>query len=154
MSNGASIDPLLLRQVTQLVDQRAAEIAGERGLTVDQWRMVERLAGAGADTMAGLAAALALTGPTTTRVADRLVTQALAYREVDDTDRRKVVLRLARRGRHLHDELAERVGAEQERVLGGLCSDERELLARLLRRVTGAEDTLSSEPERRSRAAR
>lgn len=133
MSNGAAVDPLLLRQLVQRVDQQAAEVAGQRGLTVDQWRMVERLARAGAETMADLTAVLALTGPTTTRVADRLVTWALAYRDVDDTDRRRVVLRLARRGRRLYDELAAEVEAAQADVLAGIDPEQRERLSELLR---------------------
>lgn len=139
MSNGASIDPLLLRQLTQRLDQSAADVADGHGLTVDQWRMVERLASAGADTMAGLAASLALTGPTTTRVADRLVTLALAYRDVDTTDRRKVVLRLSRRGRRLHDQLATEIDAQQEGALANLDGEELTLLADLLHRATDAD---------------
>lgn len=139
MSNGASIDPLLLRQLTQLVDQSAAEVAGGHGLTVDQWRMLGRLADTAADTMAGLAAALALTAPTATRVADRLVTMTLVYRDADATDRRKVVLRLSRRGHRLHDQLATEIAAQQEKALSNLNSDEQALLADLLNRATDGE---------------
>ena len=146
MSNGASLDPLLLRQVNQLVDQSAAEVADAHGLTVDQWRMLERLARGGADTMAGLAASLALTGPTATRVADRLVTLALAYRDVDTTDRRKVVLRLSRRGRRLHDQLAPDVAAQLEQALSNLDSDERTLLSDLLYRATDDEVEVHAAP--------
>lgn len=144
MSNGVSIDPLLLRQVTHLVDQSAGEVADGHGLTIDQWRMLERLARGGADTMAGLATSLALTGPTATRVADRLVTQALVYRAVDTTDRRKVLLRLSRRGHRLHDRVAPDIVAQQERALSNLDGNDLALLADLLHRAAGGEREVSA----------
>lgn len=139
MSTGANVDPLLLRQLTQRLDHAAATVADEHGLTVDQWRMLERLADAGSETMAGLATALALTGPTTTRVADRLVNLALIYRDIDATDRRKVVLRLPQRGRRVHDESTAAIAAEQNAALVGLGGEDQELLARLLCRATDGE---------------
>src|SRR5699024_2076056 len=136
MSTGASIDPLVLRQLTQRLDHAAGELVDQHGLTVDQWRMLERLADVGAETMAGLTTALALTGPTTTRVADRLVGMALVYRDVDATARRKVVLRLSRRGRQCYQRLSVDICAQQDAAMSGLEDTERELLMRLLWRAT------------------
>ena len=147
MSTDASIDPLVLRQLTQRLDHAVADLVDECGLTVDQWRMVERLAEVGAETMAGLTTALALTGPTTTRVADRLVSMALVYRGVDATDRRKVVLRLSRRGRQCHDRLSVEIRAQQDAAISGLEDTERELLVRLLSRAA------DEAPRQRSGAA-
>jgi len=136
MSISANIDPLLLRQLTQRLDHAAPEVAEPHGLTVDQWRMLGRLADAAGETMAGLATALALTGPTTTRVADRLVSLTLVYRDVDTTDRRRVVLRLSPRGRRLYDQLATEVTAAQDSAIRRLEGAAERELAWWLARVT------------------
>lgn len=52
-------------------------------------------------------------GPTLTRVVDRLVTQALGYREGDQFDRRKVRVFLGERGTDLHHRLRRRIAPVQ-----------------------------------------
>ncbi|MDA8371590.1 MAG: MarR family transcriptional regulator [Nocardiopsaceae bacterium] len=129
------LDPLLLRHVAAQVDSHVADVVGHRGLTLDQWRMLETLAAKGEGTMAQLASRLGLSSPTATRIADRLVTTALVYRSVDPVDRRRVMLRAARRGRDLYHDLAPLVHEAQAQALGRLGDDERQTLGRLLRRA-------------------
>ncbi|MDS1270112.1 MarR family transcriptional regulator [Lipingzhangella sp. LS1_29] len=130
-----AIDPLLLRHVAAEVDRRAEEIVHGHGLTLDQWRTLDLLHTRGPHSMAALTSALGLTGPTATRVADHLVTTALAYRDADTTDRRRVVLRVSRRGTELHDQLSTPVHAAQAAVLSPLDDTERATLVQLLRKV-------------------
>ena len=128
------LDPLLLRRAAVLVDRGAASVVHEHRLTVDQWRMLALLVAGGKSSMAALCTELSLTGATATRVADHLVTEGLVRREIDDTDRRRVVLRASRKGRELHGHLAEEVEIAQERELDTLVGAEPERLAPLLGR--------------------
>lgn len=90
-------------------------------------------------TMAELAAAEQVRGPTMTRVVDALVADGLAEREADAGDRRVVRVRATDRGRALLESgRRRRVRALTER-LGRLADSERRALdraAELLERVT------------------
>ncbi|WP_010694867.1 MarR family transcriptional regulator [Saccharopolyspora spinosa] len=72
--------------------------------------------------MAALAERAMITGPTLTRLVDRLVTMALVYREVDQADRRKVLVYLTRRGQVVHRRVASKVAEVERNLLGGLKS--------------------------------
>lgn len=56
--------------------------------------------------MAEIQHATQVSGPTLTRVVDKLVMRSLLYREVDAVDRRKVRVYLSRRGRDLYERVA------------------------------------------------
>lgn len=62
-----------------------------------------------------------LTGPTLTRTVDRLISDALAHREVDAHDRRRVLVHVSTEGRAVHrrsvasvDKLEEEMGYVSE----------------------------------------
>jgi DNA-binding MarR family transcriptional regulator len=74
------------------------------------------------------------TGALTTRI-DRLLEAGLVERERDEADRRRVVVRLTRRGRRLVDRAAEARFETAEAALAGLDPAERSELNRLLRRL-------------------
>lgn len=107
-----------LSRATRTIATRVEPTLKEAGLTLDQWLVLDALAGSRGSTMTGLGTDTRLTGPTLTRVVDRLVMTALAFREVDSADRRRVRVYLSPRGRAAH-----------RRVSGKLTELERELLA-------------------------
>ncbi|PSK95694.1 DNA-binding MarR family transcriptional regulator [Murinocardiopsis flavida] len=133
----AWLDPLQLRLVAAHADDQAADALRGHDLTVDQWRMLHYLVERGESTMAQLSGGLGLSAPTTTRVADALVTMALAYRGADAVDRRRVLLRPSRRGRATHRDLAPEVRAAESAAFSGLAPAERDTLAALLSRALG-----------------
>lgn len=94
---------------------------------------------AGPITMAELAAAEQVRGPTMTRIVDALVAEGLAERVPDPADRRIVRVRATDRGKDLLDSgRRRRVRALTER-LGRLADSERRALERaadLLERIT------------------
>lgn len=106
------------RAVTASVEQ----VVKPEGLTFDQWLVVETLAADGSLAMAELAERAMITGPTLTRLVDRLVTTALVYREVDPADRRKVLVYLSRRGQAVYRRVAPKVAEVERNLLGGLNS--------------------------------
>ncbi|AUI57029.1 MarR family transcriptional regulator [Amycolatopsis sp. BJA-103] len=100
------------RAVAALVDQ----VLAKEGLTLDQWLVLDALSGKGGLAMADLADRTLTTGPTLTRVVDKLVTTAQAYREVDAADRRRVLVHLSARGRATHRRVAAKVSEVEARL--------------------------------------
>lgn len=114
---------------------QAEAVLRSHDLTHDQWRVLEQLAHGGARTMRELGAEARVTGPTLTRVVDRLAESALVYRDVDAADRRRVVVHLSERGRRLHSELRPHLGRIEREALSPLTSEEERTLGHLLTRL-------------------
>ncbi|WP_017614680.1 MarR family winged helix-turn-helix transcriptional regulator [Nocardiopsis salina] len=136
-TTGRGIDALFLRRMAARLDRGAASVVRSHGLTVDQWRMLDLLAGSGPLPMAALCEELSLAGATATRVADRLVDEELARRSIDDRDRRRVVLRITGNGRDLRADLADSVEHAQREQWESLDGPDHDRLARLLRSAGG-----------------
>jgi MarR family transcriptional regulator, organic hydroperoxide resistance regulator len=128
-----------LAAATRRVHGRIQAVVAAKDLTVDQWSVLDKIAGSeGPVSMSVVAEATGLTGPSLTRSVDKLVTAALVFREVDANDRRRVLVDLSKRGHLVHADLAPRVySAERElvrehdasveallRVLGGMGTKE------------------------------
>lgn len=109
-----SMSATLLRAARSLTGHLDAELQ-QSGLGIDHWLAMDALATSAGLTMADLQAATLTAGPTLTRVVDRLVTQALAYREVDQFDRRKVRVFLSERGTDLHHEMRRQIAPVEAR---------------------------------------
>ena len=103
-----SMSAVVLRAARRLTAFVEAELQ-ESGLGIEHWLAMDALASSAGLTMAELQASTLTAGPTLTRVVDRLVTQALAYREVDQFDRRKVRVFLSKRGTTLHRSLRDAI---------------------------------------------
>lgn len=99
----------LLAMAMRTVTSRIEAVLKPEGLSLDQWLVIEALAKQRGLTMAELATRTMATGPTLTRVVDRLVSTATAYREVDAEDRRKVRVYLSPRGRLAYRRIATKV---------------------------------------------
>lgn len=99
----------LLTRAARAVTSRVESVLKPEGLSLDQWLVVEALAKQRGLTMAELATRTMATGPTLTRVVDRLVSNATVYREVDADDRRRVRAYLSPRGRLAYRRIAAKV---------------------------------------------
>ena len=105
-----------LTRAARTITTRVEPTLKAEGFTFDQWLVLDALAGSRGSTMTELAADTRLTGPTLTRVVDRLVMTAAAFREVDAADRRRVRVYLSSRGRAAHRRVSAKL-AELERGL-------------------------------------
>lgn len=105
------------RAVHLLRRKAEASLGGRLGL--DEWLVLDALV-QGPRTMSGMAEETAIPGPTLTRVVDRLVSEAKAYREVHPADRRKVQVHLAPRGLQLHRELSGTIRLIEDEVVSEL----------------------------------
>ena len=125
----------LLRQVASGLTSRVEEILGASDLTLDQWRVLHTVDERGPLSMSDLSGRTRVSGPTVTRIVDRLVERSLLYRNVDPADRRRVVVHAAERGRALCRSLAPRIAEAERDGLAVLSSAETRTLRRLLERL-------------------
>ncbi|WP_394824942.1 MarR family winged helix-turn-helix transcriptional regulator [Pendulispora albinea] len=110
----------LLRALTRAARTIAVHVEPvlrTEGLTLDQWLVIDALASARGLAMTDLGAATLVTGPTLTRVVDRLILTAVAYREVDATDRRRVRVYLGPRGHATHRRVGAKLAELEEALL-------------------------------------
>ncbi len=115
--NAVDVDLVgLLSRAEREVSARVARVLEEQGCSLDDWRILALLHAGGGRPMSAVAEAAMLPPPTLTKRVDRLVAANLVHRRVDDSDRRRVLVLLAPRGRALHDQLAPLVRREQQRV--------------------------------------
>lgn len=101
------------------VTARAETVLKPEGLTFDQWMVLDTMAIEDGLSMAELADRTLITGPTLTRLVDRLVSQALAYREVAPADRRKVQVHLSKRGQQRHERIVPLMAEMEQELLSG-----------------------------------
>jgi DNA-binding MarR family transcriptional regulator len=125
----------LLRQVASGLTARVEEILVGSDLSLDQWRVLHILTEAGPLSMSDLSGRTRIPGPTATRIVDRLVERSLLYRNVDPTDRRRVVVHVSERGRALRRSIAPRITEAERDGLAVLSSAETRTLRRLLERL-------------------
>ncbi|MFD9895673.1 MarR family transcriptional regulator [Amycolatopsis sp. NPDC059027] len=130
-ASGTPLTGALIR-AARAVTARVEQVLAAEGLTLDQWLALDALTGRGGLAMTDLADRTLTTGPTLTRVVDRLVGTAQAYREVDAGDRRRVLVHLSARGRATHRRIAARIGEVEAEVLADLSAPD-ELLTDLRR---------------------
>jgi DNA-binding MarR family transcriptional regulator len=107
------------------VAARSLATAGDE-VTLPQYRALVVLAARGPQGTAELAAVLAVTPSTVTRLCDRLVRKGLIRRHRQAGDRRAVRIALTGAGRDLVAEVTRRRRAELARLLGALPPDEHE----------------------------
>lgn len=101
------------------------------GPGLDAWRVLDLLADGTGHPMSEIAAHAMVPAPTLTKIVDRLVDRGLVYRRPDDTDRRRVLVLLADRGRDLHASLAPSVRAVEDEVRSVLGPEGDTVLAAL-----------------------
>jgi DNA-binding MarR family transcriptional regulator len=106
----------VLSQAERRVSNRFAGVLAAQGSTLDEWRVLSLLVHRGGQSMSAIAAATSMTPPTLTKRIDVMVADGMVYRRVDDTDRRRVLVLLAPRGKTAHCRLAEHVAEQHRRI--------------------------------------
>ena len=106
----------VLSRAERRVNHRFAGVLAAQGSTLDEWRVLSLLAQRGGQSMSAIAAATLMAPPTLTKRIDVMVADGMVYRRVDDTDRRRVLVMLAPRGKTAHRRLAEHVAEEHRRI--------------------------------------
>jgi DNA-binding MarR family transcriptional regulator len=112
----------LTRHLTRTLELEAS--------TVDEWRALALLIDGRSRPMSELAEFVMLPAPSLTRLVDRMVYENLVYRNVDPSDRRRMLVRVAPRGEALHRRLLERLAEDDP--LAALNDVQRAQLAAML----------------------
>ena len=115
MAAESSINDYLAHLLAQ-ANRRLNKQLSEEGVPLDQWRILRVLHESDGMTMRALADSVTLNRPTMTKVVDKLVADALAYRVPDPKDRRKVRIFLSDQGRALFREQNDLVRSHQDSV--------------------------------------
>ncbi len=105
------------------------------GLSVTGWRIMANLAQHAPLSARGLAERTAMNHVQITRAVDQLVAEGLVTRREDGRDRRRVVLRLSRKGLAAYRQIAPLAKAIEAALLDALDDDERCCLLAASRKV-------------------
>lgn len=108
---------------------------GDKQLTPAQYLAITRLYNEKRASQNQLGRMTAMDPATIQGVVQRLMGRGLIERKPDGNDRRRVLLRLTEAGRTAVEEINDRVGAINDRILQPLSRSERELFIRLLKRL-------------------
>jgi DNA-binding MarR family transcriptional regulator len=150
----------LIKAVNRRLEQTMERHLKPRGMSIEQFRVLETLSRQNGLPMGDLAARLFIDAPTLTRIIDKMVASAEVYRGPDPHDRRKVLIFLSKKGiaqfednctlgSATQQDLVSRLGPAKTGSLADLLS---ELLASL--QTPGKLDSTSEPIEQPSRASR
>jgi MarR family transcriptional regulator, organic hydroperoxide resistance regulator len=139
MATTDSINDYLAHLLAQ-ANRRLNRQLNEKGVPVDQWRVLRVLHESDGLMMRELADSVSLNRPTMTKVVDKMVADALAYRIPDPRDRRKVRIFLSDQGKALFRQQDQHVSMHQKLVEKGYGVEEtkqlKEMLEKFLNRVS------------------
>ena len=127
-----------LAQLSFLVHDALAEIAGQRGLSIIQMRLLGVLRDR-EPTMNELGRLLGLDKSSVSGLVDRAQRRGLVTRTVSATDRRAFHVSLTGTGRQLVEQGAARFTERIELLAAGLPDTDRQLLARLAAQILAAD---------------
>lgn len=105
------------------------------GLTVPEWRVMAVLGRFGPDVATGIGARTAMDKVTVSRAMTRLIDHGFVSRNSDSNDRRRVIARLTRKGKSIHDKIVPVALAHERNLLAALEPDEAAALDRLLAKL-------------------
>lgn len=105
------------------------------GLSVVGWRLIAILGSHSPLSAKALAELTAMDQVSISRALEQLVSKRLVSRRVDPTDRRRVVLRLGKRGEEVYNEVVPVLQAADTAITSGLSADESRTLRQLMKRV-------------------
>ena len=99
--------PIALLRARETVMAPIREMLADAGVTEQQWRVLRVLSESGPLDGTKLADRASLLAPSLTRIAQTLESKEYMTREASQTDRRRQVFAITRKGRHLLDQYRE-----------------------------------------------
>ncbi len=155
--DGAAPDPVGAEEFVDALNEFARAVrrargastgAGDRGLTLSQFNLLDPLGEYGEASVRGLAAAAGVSAPTATRTLDPLERSGMVRRRRSAADRRVVTVSLTPAGRAVLEAQRAWIAERQQSLYASLAPDERDGAARLLQRLADLVDELSAGPVR------
>ena len=133
----------IINKTAQMLKNELSRRFKPYGITVEQWRVLNRLWERDGLTQKELAEQILKDQPNTTRILDKLQKKEIIRREASPDDRRAFIINLTDEGRMLRARLlpiAHRMGDE---VFAGLTEEEQQLLRKLLNKICINIDSIS-----------
>ena len=134
-----SLDDWLVYRLWRISQEAGFELEAwykkEFGLSATEWHSLAILANHAPLSAKELSKILDINQVQMTRTISRLLGENLVFRNTDDTDRRRVVLGLTKRGLGLYDKIAPKAAAIEKKMLMVLTAQERSQLDALLNRL-------------------
>lgn len=112
-------------------------------LSVAEWRLLAILARFEPLSANGVCDRSAMDKVRVSRAVTRAVERGLVVRDVDETDRRRSILRLTPAGRALHDRIMPQARAREAAILSALTAEEVDAMFEMLDRLQAAADRLA-----------
>ena len=119
----------------------AREYQGRFVLTIPEWRVMAVLGRFGPDVATGIGERTAMDKVTVSRAMNRLIDGGLVNRSADDSDRRRAIARLTRKGRSVHDKIVPVALEHERRIVSTLTTAEMAELDRLLAKLQATAST-------------
>jgi DNA-binding MarR family transcriptional regulator len=126
-----------LSRAERTLTGRLAERLEGAGCSVDQWRILVLLSDGEGHPMSEISEFALVPAPSLTRIIDRMATDGLVHRRVDDRDRRRVLVHMTRQGRAVHRSATEQVMAQEQALLAGSDPSDVQRLLVLLESLAG-----------------
>lgn len=141
----AVVDALLSasRALVAVAARSLSEVAEE--VTLAQYRTLVVLASRGPQRLAELAAAVAVTPATATRMCDRLVRKGLVRRRTEKDDRRQVQVALTDRGRKLVDAVTAKRRREIATIVRRIPAHDQQVVVQVLQRFSATAGEMRDE---------
>ena len=125
------VQDYLLYLLARASDQASREFHDQlarQGISVPDWRIMAVLHGTTGFTVGDLAEHCLFKQPTLTRAVERLEKKGLVERRTGDGDKRRVVVRLTRRGKDRVGPLIEAAAEHERELLSGYSTDDAQRL--------------------------
>jgi DNA-binding MarR family transcriptional regulator len=126
-----------LSRAERSLTARLGEALEQEECSVDRWRILLLLADGDGHPMSEIAEFALVPAPSLTRLVDRMATDGLVHRRVDERDRRRVLVHLTRKGQALHRRAAERIERAERALVAGSDPVQLERLLGLLEGLAG-----------------
>ncbi|MBS3652056.1 MarR family transcriptional regulator [Pseudaminobacter sp. 19-2017] len=105
------------------------------GLSVVGWRLMAILGTHSPLSAKALAELTAMDQVSTSRALDQLVAKRLVSRRVDPSDRRRVVLRLSKKGEVVYSEVVPVLFAAENALMSGLSAEDSRMIRSIMRKL-------------------
>lgn len=125
-----------LWRISQEAGFKLEEFYGNKfGLTGFDWRLIAAVANYAPISAKGLAKVLDLSQVQMTRALTNLIDDGIISRRMDKADRRRIVLRLTKKGLDIYQQIAPKAQALEKDMLSDLSSTDRKQLMAAIERI-------------------
>ncbi len=122
----------LLARANRKISRKLNAILKDKGIPVEQWRILQVLSNGDGCSMGELAEAVLMNHPALTKTIDRMIMRAIVHRRHDAVDNRRVLVYISEFGQELFEQCRDEVAGYEDILVDRLGPRRSEQLRRLL----------------------